>query len=154
MRRKGGFLTVDLSPVSCLGRALDLTILGGLRKEEQAEFFKQVLLECAGATHIPEVCEILGSDAVIKFFDHFAGTTIEVPSREKIQQALRDTTIFFRMYQTKPGHKAELSRELAADYELKEHTVYLIYMRMKKRYEMHEEAAKEARCLLTGTKTQ
>lgn len=141
----------DLNPVSWLGKALDLTILGGLRKQEQAEFFKHVLLDCAGATHLPEICQIFGHEALVKLLDHFAGTTLEIPSREKIATALRDTTIFFRMYQTKSGHKAELSRELAADYELTEHTVRLIYVRLKKRYELHEQTAQEVKCLLKGT---
>lgn len=146
-------MTRDIDPASWLGRALDMSILGGLRGSEKSKFFRQVLLDCAEATHLPELCTVLGSDIIIKFFDHFAGTTLEIPNRDKITQALRDTTIFYRLYRAKHGQRAHLARELAAEYELKEHTVFQIYLRLKKKYEELQTLDKEAEEWLSTAKT-
>lgn len=135
----------DWNPTQWLGKALDVHICGTVKGARESEFLKMVLLDCAEATHLPELCQALGPDVVLKLFDCFAGTTIKVPSRDVITKAIRDTTIFFTISRTKEGHKSEIARDLGADYQLSEDAVLHIYVRVKKKYE----AFREAECLIT-----
>jgi hypothetical protein len=76
---------------------------------------------------------------LLKFFDLFAGVTIEVPSREKIERAIRDTRIFFLMHRAGVGHRANQARELGKEFELSPHRVNAIYLRLRKRFEAEQE---------------
>lgn len=144
-------MTLDHSLVTWLGSNLDVTTLACLRKLEQSEFFTSLLLDCAGGTHLPEVCAVLGPDAVLKFFDHFAGTTIEVPNRTKIERAMRNTTIFFKLHNTKTGHKREVARQLGIEFDLDTSSVYKIYLDYRKRFEELRETREKMACLKPNT---
>lgn len=140
-------------PKTWLGRALDISALGSLRNEEHGKFLTQLLLECAEATHIPEVCAVLGPKAALEFIDHFSGMTIKVPKRSQIENAVRNTTIFYRLYRAKTGHRAETARELAAEYGMKYRSILDVYLRMKSKYEDAAALEKELECLKLATKS-
>jgi len=101
-----------------LDNALGLGIYEGLKSEEQAQVFRTLLYEAAGVSHLRQLYAVFGVDIMLKFFDLFAGVTFEVPSREKIEIAIRDTRIFFLMNRAKVGQRAVRARELAGEFEL------------------------------------
>jgi hypothetical protein len=68
---------------------------------ELVEVFIAVLLARTRRTVIPELYEVFGPEQVMRFLDLFAGTRIEVPSRDVISQAPRDADI----YATLAAHK-------------------------------------------------
>ena len=122
-----------------LDNALGLGIYDGMRSEEEALVFRTLLYEAAGLSHIRQLYEVFGAKCLLKFFDLFAGVTIEVPSREKIEKAIRDTRIFFLINRAKVGHRAGQARELAAEFGLAPCTVTQIYLAIRKRYERETE---------------
>lgn len=131
-----------------LDNALGLGIFDGMRSEDESLLFRTLLYEAAGLSHLRQLYEVFGPESLLKFFDLFAGVTIEVPSREKIEKALRDTRIFFLMNRAAVGHRAQQARELAGEFGLSTGQVSAIYLHLRKRYE----AEQELRCQLK-TKT-
>lgn len=130
-----------------LDNALGLGIYDGMRSENESQVFRTLLYEAAGLSHIRQLYEVFGPEGLLKFFDLFAGVTIKVPSRNKIEQALRDTRIFFLMHRAKVGHRASQARELGHEFGISPHTVHDIYVRIRKRFEVEQ----EKQCQLKNT---
>lgn len=59
-----------------------------------------VLMSYASRSVIPELYEIFGKEAMIKFIDIFAGCTFRVPSREVFERAVMDTEIYLEYCRT------------------------------------------------------
>jgi hypothetical protein len=85
---------------------------------ELVEVFIPVLLARTRRTVIPELYEVFGPEQLMRFLDLFAGTRVEVPSRDVILQALRDADIYARL----AAHK-DTFRGLATKYGVEEHRV-------------------------------
>jgi Mor family transcriptional regulator len=47
-----------------------------------------------GMTVVPEIFKILGKSSFLKFIDLFGGQTVNFPTRERIERALRDIDIY------------------------------------------------------------
>ena len=62
---------------------------------------------------LPELYEIFGKETLVKFLDIFAGTIVQVPSREILERAIRDTSIFMRLSEAKDD---EYKRAEALDF--------------------------------------
>ena len=62
------------------GRAVDVLLL--------------VLMRDSSETLMPELFEIFGKDALVKFLDIFGGRTIQVPDRAYLVRAARDVDIY------------------------------------------------------------
>ncbi len=122
-----------------LDSALGLGIYDGLKNEAEAELFRVLLFEAAGVSHVRQLYEVFGADCLLKFFDLFAGVTLEVPSREKIERAIRDTRIFFLLNRAKVGYRSEQSRQLAREFDMSPHTVNDIFFRIRKRFDIETE---------------
>src|SRR5262245_2444828 len=58
------------------------------------DVFMPVMVAWTRKTLIPELYEVFGSEHLMLFLDLFAGTRVEVPSRDLILTALRDADIF------------------------------------------------------------
>lgn len=56
-----------------------------------------ILLNACARTVFPELLDIFGPDAVIKFMDIFGGLTIKVPDRSFLIQAIRDVDVYTMM---------------------------------------------------------
>jgi hypothetical protein len=92
---------------------------------ELVEVFISVLLARTRRTVIPELYEVFGPEQVMRFLDLFAGTRVDVPSRDVISQALRDADIYARL----TAHE-DTVRGLAAKFGLEEHRVADAYARV------------------------
>jgi len=89
------------------------------------DVFIPVMVGWTRKTLIPELYEVFGNQHLMLFLDLFAGTRIEVPSRDLILTALRDADI----YSTLTGHK-DTVRGLATKYGVAEHQVADAYARV------------------------
>lgn len=56
-----------------------------------------VLVMSQRTQYFPEMYEIFGKEQVLKFIDVFSGQTIQVPTRESLEQHIRDVTIWVKM---------------------------------------------------------
>ena len=82
------------------------------------DVFIPVMLAWTRKTMISELYEVFGTEHFMRFLDLFAGTRIEVPSRDLILAALRDADIYARL----AAHK-DTVRGLATKYGVAEHQV-------------------------------
>lgn len=129
---------------STLGKSLDLGIYDRLGSMEEAEYFKMLLLDASAMTHLYELFLFFkkiekktAHEALLIFFDLFSGCTLEVPKREKIDQAIRDTRIFYCLSRAEAGTRAARIRDLAREYDLSDGGVLSIYGKMQKLWKNH-----------------
>jgi hypothetical protein len=87
--------------------------------------FIPVMLAWTRKTLISELYEVFGKQHLMLFLDLFAGTRVEVPSRDLILTAVRDADIYVRL----AAHK-DTVRGLATKYGLEEHRVADAYARV------------------------
>jgi hypothetical protein len=115
--------------------------LGGLNNgfsDRSMDLLKLMLLESADKTHLPEFLDIFGRDTLLKFLDIFAGTTVKVPSRKCIENAIRDVSIFVRLERTPSGSKARLVRDLASEFGLNDGQVRKSYYEVEKKADNYQ----------------
>lgn len=62
--------------------------------ERYVDVLYALLVTTDSTQFFPEMYEIFGRDAVVKFLDIFAGQTIRVPPREVIERHVQDATIW------------------------------------------------------------
>jgi hypothetical protein len=89
------------------------------------DVFIPVMLAWTRTTLITELYEVFGTQHLMRFFDLFAGTRVEVPSRDLILTAVRDADI----YATLAAH-TDTVRGLATKYGVEEHRVADAYARV------------------------
>ena len=90
--------------------------------------FRVVMLSTASRTIFPELLEIFGPEAVVKFLDIFGGLTIKIPERSFLEQAARDTDIYQMM--SNGGNQGEIVKYLANKYDMTVEHVRLCYQRV------------------------
>lgn len=93
------------------------------------------LLRTGRESLLPELYEIFGKEATIKFLDIFAGTTITVPSRQVVENAIRDTFIYLTLKKSKSTgrpNSVDVVTDLADRYSIDRDTVNRIYRDMDK----------------------
>lgn len=73
---------------------------------------------------LPELYEIFGQDALIKFLDVFAGRHIEVPPRDILERRIRDVRIWLEL-----GRRDEpdVTHALANEYGISTQAVREVY---------------------------
>ena len=89
------------------------------------DVFIPVMLAWTRKTLISELFEVFGTEHLMRFLDLFAGTRIEVPSRDLILAALRDADIYVRL-----AAHTDTVRGLATKYGVEEHRVADSYARV------------------------
>jgi hypothetical protein len=89
------------------------------------DVFIPVMLRWTRNTLIPELYEVFGNQHLLQFLDLFAGTRVEVPSRDLILTALRDADIYARL-----AARKDTVGSLATKYGLEEHRVADAYARV------------------------
>lgn len=97
--------------------------------------FYALLVSCGSYTFLPELYDIFGREATIKFLDVFAGTRIKVPKLEKLEALARDTAIYVRIENVSNRQKPAVVKSLAEEYELNEDRIRSIYASTKVKIE-------------------
>jgi len=95
-------------------------ILDKLTKK-RLDILAVVLLVRSRENLLPELLEIFGREAALKFLDIFGGCSFKVPAREELERAVRDTEIYLRLTQSKrPGDSWDeaVVKELMDRYDL------------------------------------
>jgi hypothetical protein len=100
---------------------------------KEFDILKVVLLECCDKSHIPELYEIFGRENFLKFIDIFAGSTIKCPSREVLDKAVRDVTVYLLISKSGVGNRSSLVRDLAVQYGVTVGVIRQIYVEMQDR---------------------
>ncbi len=100
-------------------------------KGRQIEVFYVLLVSSGKYTFLPELYDIFGKEATIKFLQIFAGCTFKVPSVKKLRLLARDTTIYVRLERANKAQHELIVKNLADDYNLGEDRVRVIYAKMK-----------------------
>ena len=95
------------------------------------DILQVALIECAGNTHIPELYEIFGKEAFLKFLDIFSGSTIVCPSRIVLEEAIRNVGIFLKLEEALEGSRNKLVKDLAIKYGITSGAVRKVYMDME-----------------------
>lgn len=106
--------TPDVSEIRILGKDV----------QKHLPAFFSLLIGTARETLLPDILEVVGHDALLKFLDVFAGMTITVPSRDVLVQLARDADIYAR-------YRADNVHTLATDHELTDDQVREIYRQAK-----------------------
>lgn len=99
----------------------------------EMDILRVSLLDCCSETHIPELYEIFGREAFLKFLDVFSGATIVCPPRETLNRCIRNVGIYLRVEKAPDGSKARLIRDLATKYKLSQGAVIKIFCEMEER---------------------
>lgn len=82
-----------------------------------------VLVHTSRMTLLPELYEVFGKEAVVKFMDVFAGTTVQVPPRAVLENCVRDVDIYLTL---KKSNVPAVIADLALKYSISTDTVYNI----------------------------
>jgi len=95
------------------------------------------LLRAGKNTLLPELYDIFGKECLLKFLDTFAGTTIQVPTKKVLEDAIRDTYIYLTLTKDlKAGNtkKSDIVKELAERYDIAGRDVLSIFRDMKSHF--------------------
>lgn len=102
----------------------------------QVEVFYALLISSGRYTFLPELYDIFGREATIRFLEIFAGCRIKVPSVERLENLARSTAIYVRLRQAgNEKRQAMITQILAEEYDLTEDRIRTIYQKTKKNLE-------------------
>jgi|WetSurSiteA1Bulk_404760.scaffolds.fasta_scaffold00320_20 Mor family transcriptional regulator len=104
---------------------MELNIVGPETKD-YLEVFQVLFVDKVSDTVLPELLDIFGHDALLKFLDIFCGTTIKIPDRDVLKTVLRNTEIYTSMKRGNTDIKY-----LARKHNINEHTIREIYSQVK-----------------------
>ena len=102
---------------------------------EHVDTFRVLLLNSCTHSVFPELLEIFGPAAIIRFIDLLGGLTIKVPDRSFLERAARDVDIYHRM--SVAESKPEAMQFLALKYDTTPDYVYDCYSNVKKTREKY-----------------
>lgn len=92
------------------------------------------LLRAGKNTLLPELYDIFGKENLLKFLDTFAGTTVEVPTKKVLEDAIRDTYVYLTLekgLKSSNKKKSDVVKELSDRYDIEGREVLRIYRDMK-----------------------
>lgn len=87
---------------------------------EDVDVLKVIMLYYNDLSLLPELLDVFGGEAFIKFLDVFGGTTIEVPSSDVIERASRDVSIYLRLEKCTPDNKQSVLSNMANELMMSE----------------------------------
>lgn len=88
---------------------------------------KLALLRNRKFSLLPEIYEIFGEEATIKFLDLFSGQTIKVPSARELEKIFREVTVYIRLNSASSEDFPKIVEELSAEYLLDERMIIQSY---------------------------
>ena len=98
------------------------------------------MMDLGEVTLLPELYHCFGYERMMKFLDIFAGTTFVVPSKVKLENAIRDAMIFTKL--SKRGRKGKTQKaalkSVCKEYRMTKKTAIGIYNRIlaqKRKYQ-------------------
>lgn len=94
------------------------------------DYFYLALLAAADATPLPELYEIFGKDAAMKFLHVFAGTSFKVPSPELLKDCIRDAMIYAKLREPSGRARDRLVEELGSEHDLDRATLLSVRRKM------------------------
>lgn len=103
------------------------------RVMEHIDVLQVALVRAGRNTLIPELYEVFGKDNLLKFLDLFSGTTIEVPSKLVLENAIRDTFIYLAINRAKKNPRVnvnDVKKDLMDRYHITRDQVEDIYKDM------------------------
>ena len=77
-----------------------------------------VLDKACPRSPVLDLFDVFGRDAFLKFLDVFQGSTIEVPSRSKLEDAMRQVAIYLTLKRTTASQRPKAIKELAHRYNI------------------------------------
>ena len=101
----------------------------------QVEIFYVLLVSSGKYTFLPELYDIFGREATIKFLELFSGCKLAVPKLEKLEKLSRNSVVYVRVEQASKRNKPAVIKDLAEEYEVTEDRIRSIYMKTKKKLE-------------------
>jgi hypothetical protein len=107
--------------------AVKLMDLSGLRR---ADLFFVVLMDAVGDTLLPEIHDIFGEEATLKFLRIFEGTTIRVPSESVITNSLKDVQLYLSMHSINRKSEEDVAR-VARTHRLGPRAALRVYRRIR-----------------------
>lgn len=96
--------------------------------EGHFDTFQLLFMTSAQRTLLPELLEIFGEEALMKFLDIFGGVTFKVPDRSLLERAVRDTDIYETV---RKSDAPEVVEHLSRKYSLPQEYVREIWRRVK-----------------------
>ena len=97
---------------------------------QRADIFLVALIDAAGNTLVPEIREIFGESATLKFLQIFEGRTIKVPRYEVIRKAVRDVGLYVDVHATRKSDFTAIGR-IAQKYGCTVDAARSTYMRIR-----------------------
>ena len=116
-------------------RSLQIFDTVGLR---DVDVLRVALIDCCTESHIPELYDIFGREAFLKFLDVFAGATIVCPSHETLSQCIRNVGIYLRVVREPDDTRPRLVRDLAVKYKITRSQVLRIFVEMEDRLKRYK----------------
>lgn len=94
------------------------------------------LIRASRDSILPELYDIFGKERLLKFLDIFAGTTVKVPTKKVLEDAIRDTFIYLSLEKMKKSGKpkkimTDVVRDLADRYSMSMEDVWAVYRDMQ-----------------------
>ena len=106
--------------------------------KEYLDLFQVTLLEVASTTHLPEIYSVFGQECFLKFLDIFSGTTIKVPSRQILDDCMRDVGIYLNLKRAGVDGQAMAVRDLAVQHSLATSKIRKIFVDMGERLKRYK----------------
>ena len=80
--------------------------------------------------------EVFGKEYFLKFLDIFAGTDVKVPTKNKLEEAVRQVGIFMELKRADPAERPRIIRDLAKKYGLTAGEVRTVFVELDKLFEV------------------
>lgn len=91
-----------------------------------------VLISACEETVIPEIFEVFGHEAGIKFLDIFGGSRLDVPGLDVLETCVRDIDIYMRLKDAADAReRSRIIVHMARKYEIENRTVRRIEKRLR-----------------------
>ena len=122
-----------MSKRSTARRAMTSTdlIFLDLNNQKRVDLLYLLLVHSNRFSSLPELYEIFGKEALIKFLDIFEGQRLTVPSAKDLKKAVREVNIYSRLIDKPRGTRAKVMRELASDYTMTVKDVAGVFAQMR-----------------------
>ena len=88
-------------------------------------FMAVLLLDQKRESLLPDICDVFGKELTLKFIDLFGGSTITVPSRERIEKLTREVAIYSAV------NGGQTAAKVASLYEISLDSVTAIHSRIQ-----------------------
>lgn len=83
-------------------------------------------------SHVVALFDVFGKDHFLKFLDLFAGTSVQVPTKNKLEEAVRQVGIYMEMKRVTSRRRPSVARQLAKKYGLTAGEVRMAFVELDK----------------------